>query len=107
MSWAPRAAGRRDSGASNWSAQERQDDANDLGDTRSLAAVSARENPSKADQHPAQRLPSDPGAGCRYTGEWTVVTSRWGLSADPNEVTALTELADGCRDTRIAYTPAR
>ncbi|MDN3058960.1 HNH endonuclease family protein [Streptomyces sp. SRF1] len=96
-----------DSGASTWSAQERQDYANDLGDIRSLAAVSARENRSKADQDPNEWLPSDPGARCRYIEEWTVVKARWGLSADPREVTALTNLADSCRDTRITYTPTR
>ncbi|MFD8339887.1 HNH endonuclease family protein [Streptomyces solisilvae] len=96
-----------DSGASTWSAQERQDYANDLGDTRSLAAVSARENRSKADQDPNQWLPTDPGARCRYIEEWTVVKSRWGLSADPGEVTALTDLADNCRDTLITYTLAQ
>ncbi|MFD8363434.1 HNH endonuclease family protein [Streptomyces hygroscopicus] len=96
-----------DSGASTWSAQERQDYANDLGDTRSLVAVSARENRSKADQDPNQWLPTDPGARCRYIEEWTVVKSRWGLSADPGEVTALTDLADSCHDAPITYTPAR
>ncbi|MGP3938375.1 HNH endonuclease family protein [Streptomyces sp. 6N106] len=96
-----------DSGASDWSAQERQDYANDVGDMRSLAAVNARENRSKADQDPNQWLPSDPGALCRYIEEWTVVKSRWGLSADPGEVTALSDLVAGCRDTRITYAPAR
>ncbi|MGP3945422.1 MULTISPECIES: GmrSD restriction endonuclease domain-containing protein [Streptomyces] len=66
----------RDSGASTWSAQERQDYANDLGDTRSLVAVSARENHSQADQDPNQWLPTDPGACCRYIEEWTVLKSR-------------------------------
>ncbi|MCQ8832132.1 HNH endonuclease family protein [Streptomyces malaysiensis] len=92
-----------DSGASTRSAQERQDYANDIGDTRSLVAVSAWENRSKADQDPNQRLPTDPGAHCRYIGEWTVMKSRWGLSADPSEVTALTDLADSCQDARITY----
>ncbi len=95
-----------DSGASTWSAQERQDYANDLGDTRSLVAVRARENRSKADQDPDQWLPSDPGALCRYIEEWTVVKSRWGLSADPGEVTTLSDLAAGCHGSRITYTPA-
>ncbi|WP_438493911.1 HNH endonuclease family protein [Streptomyces asiaticus] len=96
-----------DSGASTWSAQERQDYANDLGDTRALVTVSARENRSKADQDPDQWLPSDPGTLCRYIEEWTVVKSRWGLSADPGEATALTDFADSCRDTRITCTVAR
>jgi hypothetical protein len=69
--------------------------------------VSARENRSKADQDLREWLPTDPGARCRYIEEWTVVKSRWGLSADPAEVVALTTLADGCRDARITYTPAR
>lgn len=96
-----------DSGASGWLAEQRQDYANDLGDAWALVAVSARENRSKAIQDSAQWLPSDPGARCRYIEEWVVVKSRWGLSADPDEVTTLTDLADGCGDARITYTPAR
>lgn len=65
----------RDSGAPNWSAQERRRYANDLGDARSLAAVSARENRGKADQDPREWLPTDPHARCRYLEEWTVVKS--------------------------------
>ncbi len=96
-----------DSGASSWSAQERQRYANDLADGRSLIAVSARENRSKADQDPREWLPTDPAGLCRYIEEWTVVKSRWGLSADPSEAAALTTLADDCHDARITYTPAR
>ncbi|WP_308295211.1 HNH endonuclease family protein [Streptomyces sp. PSAA01] len=96
-----------DSGASGWSALERQRYANDLGNARALVAVSARENRSKADQDPREWRPTDPGALCRYIEEWTVVKSRWGLSADPGEAAALTTLADGCHDARITYTPAR
>ncbi|MEE4595998.1 DUF1524 domain-containing protein [Streptomyces sp. DSM 41524] len=87
------------SSASIWSAQEHQGYANDLGDTRSLAAVTARENRSKADQDPTEWVPSVPGARCRYIEEWTVVKSRWRLSSDPNEVTALVAFAAGCQDT--------
>lgn len=61
---------------------------------------------SKADQDPNEWLPSYPGAHCRYIQEWTVVKSRWGLSVDLGEVTALTDLADRCHDARITYTPA-
>ncbi|MEE4589199.1 MULTISPECIES: HNH endonuclease family protein [Streptomyces violaceusniger group] len=91
-----------DSGASDWSAQERQDYANDLGDIRSLAAVTARENRSKADQDPREWLPTDPGARCRYLQEWVVVKARWQLAADPGEVAALADLASGCHDGRIS-----
>ncbi|MEU8828819.1 HNH endonuclease family protein [Streptomyces sp. NPDC048636] len=96
-----------DSGASTWSAQERQAYANDLDDARALVAVSARENRSKADQDPAQWLPSDPAAHCRYLEEWTVVKSRWGLAVDPAEKATLVEIANGCPDSAVAYRTAR
>ncbi|MCP9211481.1 HNH endonuclease family protein [Streptomyces sp. NEAU-Y11] len=96
-----------DSGASTWSPQERQSYANDLGDARALAAVTARENRSKADQDPNTWLPTDEGAHCRYLEEWTVVKSRWNLTVDPAETAALAGLANGCQDTRITYTRAR
>ncbi|WP_262706100.1 MULTISPECIES: hypothetical protein [Streptomyces] len=69
--------------------------------------MSARENRSKADQDPREWLPADPAARCRYIKEWAVVKSRRGFSADPGEVTTLTDLAAGCRDARITHTPAR
>ncbi|MCP9211516.1 HNH endonuclease family protein [Streptomyces sp. NEAU-Y11] len=96
-----------DSGASTWSAAERQAYANDLDDPRSLVAVTARENRQKADQDPSEWLPSDAGAVCRYVTEWTAVKTRWGLSTDPAEVDALEQLADGCPDSEITVVLAR
>ncbi|MFI0776290.1 HNH endonuclease family protein [Streptomyces sp. NPDC021212] len=90
-----------DSGASTWTATQRQDYANDLGDERMLAAVTARENRSKADQDPAQWLPSDAGARCQYVGEWAAVKTRWKLTADSREANALAQLAAGCPDEQI------
>ncbi|MCP9213456.1 HNH endonuclease family protein [Streptomyces sp. NEAU-Y11] len=96
-----------DSGASAWSPAERQAYANDLEDSRALVAVTARENRSKADQDPAEWLPSDGGAVCRYVTEWTAVKTRWELTADPAEVDALERLADGCPDAEITVVLAR
>ncbi|MEU0846299.1 HNH endonuclease family protein [Streptomyces sp. NPDC005962] len=96
-----------DSGASAWTAAERQDYANDLGDDRALVAVTARENRSKADQDPAEWLPSSAGARCRYVGEWVAVKTRWRLTADPGEAGALTQLAGGCPDEQITIVLAR
>lgn len=70
-------------------------------------AVTARENRSKADQDPAEWLPSDGEAVCRYVAEWTAVKTRWGLSADPAEVDALEQLTEGCPDAEITVVLAR
>ncbi|MGW9372953.1 hypothetical protein ACWGVR_23335 [Streptomyces xanthophaeus] len=47
-----------DSGASAWTPTRREAYANDQGRASSLVAVSARSNRRKADQDPAQWLPS-------------------------------------------------
>ncbi|MBO3681684.1 HNH endonuclease family protein [Streptomyces sp. NEAU-YJ-81] len=96
-----------DSGASAWTPAERQAYANDLGDTRALVAVTARENRQKADQDPAEWLPSSPTARCRYVTDWTVVKTRWGLSVDLVEADALEQLAAECPDTEITIVLAR
>ncbi|MER7794919.1 HNH endonuclease family protein [Streptomyces sp. NPDC097640] len=96
-----------DSGASAWSAGERQAYANDLDDERSLVAVTARENRQKADQDPSTWLPSDGAAHCRYGTEWTVVKTRWGLSVDARESETLAELAAGCPDEELTVVLAR
>ncbi|MEV6617291.1 HNH endonuclease family protein [Streptomyces sp. NPDC051051] len=95
-----------DSGAFAWTAARREAYANDLGQETSLVAVTARSNRSKADQDPAQWLPPAPDAVCRYVAEWTATKLRWNLTADQNEHDRLTELATGCGDTAVTYTPA-
>lgn len=95
-----------DSGASQWTAARRQAYANDLGDSRALVAVTARENRQKADQDPATWLPQDENAHCRYLTEWVAVKTRWGLSVDTLEHAALGEISDRCEDTQITITEA-
>ncbi|MFC3994310.1 HNH endonuclease family protein [Nocardiopsis sediminis] len=85
-----------DSGASAWDADRRRDYANDLGDPRSLVAVTAAANRSKADQDPATWLPPSAEVHCRYISEWVAVKLRWGLAADPAEQDALTTIAADC-----------
>ncbi|EXU61759.1 hypothetical protein Z951_45360 [Streptomyces sp. PRh5] len=96
-----------DSGASAWSAQERQDYANDLGDPRALDAVSAQQNRQKADKDVAEWLPANSGVHCRYVEDWVAVKTRWGLSADPVEASALERVAAGCPDEEITVVLAR
>ncbi|WP_320774275.1 HNH endonuclease family protein [Streptomyces sp. CRN 30] len=94
-----------DSGASGWTAERREQYANDQGDPRVLVAVSAAAHRDKADQDPAQWLPADPGATCRYLTEWVAVKLRWQLTADAEEQRALTRLAEGCQGAEVTYEP--
>ncbi|MEU1663533.1 DUF1524 domain-containing protein [Streptomyces sparsogenes] len=96
-----------DSGASTWTAAERQAYANDLDEPRALVAVTARENRQKADQDPAEWMPSAPSARCRYVTEWAVVKTRWGLSVDQVEAESLAELAAGCPNEELTVVLAR
>ncbi|MGW7433960.1 HNH endonuclease family protein [Streptomyces sp. NPDC054861] len=96
-----------DSGASAWSPARREAYANDQDAATSLVAVTARTNRQKADQDPAEWMPPNPDAQCRYISEWTATKLRWGLSADQAEVDALKVYAEGpCETAVVHYTPA-
>lgn len=88
-----------DSGAKRWTANTRQRFANDLGDRRSLVAVSASSNRSKSDGDPAGWLPRL--AKCRYITEWVAVKIRWRLKVDGTEKRALANRAAGCDNVLI------
>ncbi|CAL9636470.1 hypothetical protein SUDANB120_06220 (plasmid) [Streptomyces sp. enrichment culture] len=95
-----------DSGASAWPAARREAYANDQGQPASLVAVTASSNRSKADQDPAEWLPPSPDALCRYGAEWTATKLRWGLAVDEAERDRLLDIATGCGDTDVEFTPA-
>ncbi|WP_030482850.1 HNH endonuclease family protein [Nocardioides aequoreus] len=88
-----------DSGARSWSAAQREDFANDLGDPRPLIAVTGAENSSKSDRDPAEWLPDR--QHCRYAEEWVATKIRWGLSQDSAERSALQQVASGCTGTTV------
>ncbi|MFI5978875.1 HNH endonuclease family protein [Streptomyces sp. NPDC051452] len=96
-----------DSGASTWTAKEREAYANDLGDDRALIAVSATSNRSKAGQDPATWMPPAAGYRCQYATDWIADKTRWGLSVDATEQAALGEVLDSCPDVPVTVTPAR
>lgn len=96
-----------DSGASQWSAKVREADANDLGDTRSLIAVSAKTNRSKADQDPATWLPPFEADRCQYVADWIATKMRWQLAIDPAEKAALSENGTRCPNAPLKVTFAR
>ncbi|GAB6985324.1 HNH endonuclease family protein [Nocardioides pyridinolyticus] len=92
-----------DSGARAWDDDTRERYANDLGDPRSLVAVTDNVNQSKGDRDVAAWLPEL--RGCRYVRHWTVVKLRWDLAVDPAERTALVDLARDCRNKRLTFEP--
>ncbi|MGP4091830.1 HNH endonuclease family protein, partial [Streptomyces sp. KR55] len=94
-----------DSGASGWTSTRRERYANDLGEERALVAVTARSNRQKADQDVAEWLPND-AVVCRYVADWTAIKLRWALAIDPIEQQKLTDLAAGCPNAPVTFTPA-
>ncbi|MGY0236097.1 HNH endonuclease family protein [Longispora urticae] len=93
-----------DSGARSWTTARRQLFANDLGDVRSLVAVTDNVNQAKGDQDPATWMPQL--EKCRYVGEWVATKLRWRLTVDSAEKSALTTLANGCSNVTITVTRA-
>ncbi len=88
-----------DSGARRWTAATRQRYANDLGDSRTLVAVSASANRSKSDQDPAEWMPRL--GKCMYVRQWVAVKLRWSLKVNSAEKRALLARASHCANDVI------
>jgi hypothetical protein len=97
-----------DSGAWAWTSARRKAYANDLGDARSLRAVSAASNRAKSDKDPAQWLPPLTSFRCTYATEWIVVKVRWRLKVDTLERASLKRVLTACpaRTVTVAVLPA-
>jgi hypothetical protein len=95
-----------DSGARGWTTSRRQAFANDLGDNRSLVAVTDNVNQSKGDKDPAEWLPSITSVRCRYITEWVAVKIRWRLTVNTAEKSTLTSIAGGCSNTTLTVVRA-
>lgn len=85
-----------DSGAKSWTAQRRQEYANDLRTAFALVAVSASSNRSKGDRDPAEWMPPRREYWCQYVIEWIGVKATWGLAVDAVEKNALQRVLSGC-----------
>jgi len=85
-----------DSGAWNWSADQRRDFANDLSQPYFLIAVSASSNRSKSDRDPAEWLPTNTSYRCAYVRIWIDVKRAWNLSVDQTEYDALRNTLASC-----------
>ena len=89
------------SGGYDWSTSRRTAYANDLGDERTLEAVTDNVNQSKGDRDPAEWMPPASSATCKYIDYWVAVKTRWQLTADDAEISALGDYASGCPDDDI------
>ena len=88
-----------DSGARKWDDGRRRAYANDLGDKRTLVAVTSSSNRSKSDSDPAEWLPAK--RKCRYVREWAAVKLRWSLSIDRAERRALVARTNSCPNVKV------
>ena len=93
-----------DSGAKRWTPRTRDNYANDLGDGRTLLAVTDNVNQSKGDQDVAEWLPPRRSVHCRYVKDWLTAKIRWGLSQDSAERDALEDVVAGCTNSTITVT---
>lgn len=93
-----------DSGAYAWTSTKRRAFANDLGDPRSLRAVSKSSNSSKSDRDPAAWLPTIVAFRCEYLTDWVVVKVRFGLTVDATEKTAIANGLAACPTVAVTVT---
>ena len=87
------------SGAWAWTAAQRMDYANDLGDSRTLLAVTASLNRSKGDKDVAGWLPQL--GQCTYISNWIAVKWRFDLTVDPIEGEFLKAKIASCKITNV------
>ena len=85
-----------DSGAWEWSPEQRQAFANDMSIPESLIAVSASSNRSKGARDPAEWLPPRQEFHCQYVDAWIEVKKLWNLSMDQAEHDAIAEVRANC-----------
>lgn len=94
-----------ESGASGWTAAQREAFANDLDFSSSLIAVSASSNRSKGDRDPSQWIPTNRTIRCSYAVDWIQVKYKWSLTADSAEIAALDNLLRSCSAAQVIRLP--
>jgi hypothetical protein len=90
-----------ESGAHSWNDGKRRSYANDIGDERSLIAVSAKSNRSKSDRDPKDWMPTAKSYTCQYISDWVAVKYRWDLTMDKAEKTSIQKSSEKCEDTTV------
>ena len=84
------------SGASNWSAEQRERYANYLDDPQHLIAVTASANRSKGARGPEAWKPDDEAYWCQYAIDWISIKDTWDLTVNMHELDALSGMLDTC-----------
>ena len=84
------------SGASNWSAEQRERYANYLDDPQHLIAVTASANRSKGARGPDEWKPEEQGYWCQYAVDWVMIKYTWELTVSQAEHGALVEMLSTC-----------
>lgn len=82
-------------GASSWTTAQRQQFANDLTDPQ-LIAVTDNVNQAKGDQTPATWKPPLTSYWCTYAKMWVHTKSRFALTINSAEKSALTDMLNRC-----------
>lgn len=82
-------------GASSWTTAQRQAYANDLTDPQ-LIAVTDNVNQEKGDKSPDQWKPPSTGYWCTYAKMWVAVKSKFKLTVNSAEKSALTDMLGRC-----------
>ena len=86
------------SGASNWSAEQRERYANYLDDPQHLIAVTASANRSKGARGPDQWKPEDRGYWYQYAMDWITIKDTWDLTITQAELTGLNQMLYMCNE---------
>ena len=93
-----------DSGGWAWSAAQRSDYANDLGNRITLNVATKSENAKKTDNDPSNYLPPLVSYRCTYLANWVAVKVQWKLSMDQSEYGRIKKLLQGCGNTSTTST---
>ena len=84
------------SGGWAWSRERKADYANDLSYANHLIAVQASANRRKGSRGPEEWKPPRGEYWCQYATDWVNIKNGWGLTANPSEATALSEMLATC-----------
>lgn len=82
-------------GGQEWSADKKEDFAND---PDNLLATSAKENRSKGDKGPGEYMPSNKKYKCQYAKSFTAVAYKYDLSITESDKKELTKAMESCKN---------